>query len=273
MSRFTICSHLQKAINRTLVWKTPKISQLDVIGPFLPRSTYSKYSVRFCTLIAQLTHTRTTDHFLPSRVVTPTATCSPLSEPIFEMRGHGSSIGCLRLWRHPCLERISFPKWKYLFQMVILKKLHSLTLPLVFTSPTFVAWDWIALLRSRYQIGSRAKEMAFNAITNQVNAWLFSWMRSSCETHEEYKISKALFAIYLSSPNVLQHANKCAAERIQAFIQEHVETLESFICLYLQHHVCPFDTSTNLGHEGINNGLETAAPVLPQLPSLIRIHR
>ena len=90
-------------------------------------------------------------------------------------------------------------------------------------------------------------------------------MRSSCETHDEYKISKALLTAYLSSPDFLQHANECAAERIRAFIQEHVEPLESFICFYTRRHVRHFDTSTNSGHEGTNNGLKTAAaPVLPQ---------
>ena len=111
----------------------------------------------------------------------------------------------------------------------------------------------------------RANEKAFKAITNQVKAWLYSWMRPCCETHDEYKISKALLTAYLSSPDFLQNANETAAERIREFIQEHVEPLESFICFYPRRHVRHFDTSTNSGHEGTNNGLKTAAaPVLPQ---------
>lgn len=111
----------------------------------------------------------------------------------------------------------------------------------------------------------RANEKAFKAITNQVKAWLYSWMRPCCETHDEYKISKALLTAYLSSPDFLQHANEGAADRIRNFIQEHVEPLESFICFYPRRNVRHFDTCTNSGHEGTNNGLKTAAaPVLPQ---------
>jgi hypothetical protein len=111
----------------------------------------------------------------------------------------------------------------------------------------------------------RANEQAFKAITNQVKAWLYSWMRPCCETQDEYKISKALLTAYLSSPAFLDNANEAAAERIRSFIQENVEPLESFICFYPRRNVRHFDTSTNSGHEGTNNGLKTgAAPVLPQ---------
>ncbi len=82
-------------------------------------------------------------------------------------------------------------------------------------------------------------------------------MRSSCKTNDEFKISKALLTANLSSPDFLvQHANKCAAERIHAFIQK-TSWATGILHLLLPMAPCL--------QERTNNGLKTAvAPVLPQ---------
>jgi MULE transposase domain len=112
---------------------------------------------------------------------------------------------------------------------------------------------------------ARHKEKAFKAITNQIKAWLYSWMQPACETEEEYKISKALLGGFLRHPTCVDLFNEVNADRIRTFIRENVEPLEAFFCFYRRRTLRHFDTYTNSGHEGTNNGLKAAAaPVLPQ---------
>lgn len=112
---------------------------------------------------------------------------------------------------------------------------------------------------------SRGNEQAFKAITNQIKAWLYSWMQPSCKTEEEYKISKALLGAYLRHPDFINVATKLVADRIRTFIRENIEPLESFFCFYTRRNVRHFDTYTNSAHERTNNGMKaSAATVLPQ---------
>ena len=77
---------------------------------------------------------------------------------------------------------------------------------------------------------AKGSQNEFKAIIQQIKAWLYSWMQPTCETEEEYKISKALLTAYLQSPGFLQIATKPVAKCIQIFIRENIEPLESSIC-------------------------------------------
>jgi hypothetical protein len=112
---------------------------------------------------------------------------------------------------------------------------------------------------------SRQNQSAFKANIIQIKAWLYSWMHSTCESEEEYIISKALLAAYLHSPPFVSTATEPVADRIRMFIRDNVEPLETFLCFYRRRNIRHYDTYTNSPHEGTNNGLKAgAAPVMPQ---------
>ena len=112
---------------------------------------------------------------------------------------------------------------------------------------------------------SRENQAAFKTSIIQIKAWLYSWMHSTCESEEEYRISNALLAAYLHSPSFVSTATEPVAERIRLFIRDNVEPLETFLCFYRRRDIRHYDTYTNSPHEGTNNGLKAgAAPVMPQ---------
>jgi hypothetical protein len=89
--------------------------------------------------------------------------------------------------------------------------------------------------------------------------------QTDCETEEEYMISKALLIAYLGSPDFVTKFGEVVSEGITEFVRDNVEPHESNFCFHKRRHIRHFDTYTNCGHEGTNNGLKSsAAPVLPQ---------
>jgi len=112
---------------------------------------------------------------------------------------------------------------------------------------------------------SLPNQAAFASISNQIKAWIYSWMSPRCETEEEYKISKSLLCAYLRHSDFLRVASEAVADQIGTFIREHIEPHEAFYCFHKRRHVRHFDTYTNSAHEGTNNGVKSAAaPILPQ---------
>jgi hypothetical protein len=105
----------------------------------------------------------------------------------------------------------------------------------------------------------------FKLVRKLLKAWLYSWMKQDCETEQEYMISKALLIAYLGSPDFVAKFGDVVSEGITEFVRDNVEPHEANYCFHKRLHVRHFDTYTNCGHEGTNNGLKSsAAPVLPQ---------
>jgi hypothetical protein len=104
----------------------------------------------------------------------------------------------------------------------------------------------------------------FKKIVGVVKGWIYSWMKSDCETKEQYEVSKALLRSYLASKRVVSILGEEGSASIVRFILKYVEPYELNYCFYLRLGVRHYDTYTNCAHEGTNNGLKhCGAPVLP----------
>ncbi len=90
----------------------------------------------------------------------------------------------------------------------------------------------------------------FKKIVDVVKGWIYSWMKSDCETKEEYKVSKALLHSYLASKRVVSILGEEGSASIVRFILKYVEPYELNYCFYLQLGVHHYDTYTNCAHEG-----------------------
>ena len=113
---------------------------------------------------------------------------------------------------------------------------------------------------------SLPNQAAFASKSNQIKAWIYSWMSPRCEAEDKYNISKSLLCAYLRHSDFLCVASEAVADRIGTFIREHVEPHEAFSCFHNRRHVRDFDTYKNSAQEGTNNGVKmsAAAPILPQ---------
>jgi hypothetical protein len=89
-------------------------------------------------------------------------------------------------------------------------------------------------------------------------------MKDSCETHEEYIVSKALLLRFIESESVVRVFGPENVLKILKFFRNNIETQESRFCFYLRRDRRHFDTIMNTAHEDTNNGIKyCAAPVLP----------
>jgi hypothetical protein len=124
---------------------------------------------------------------------------------------------------------------------------------------------WKRVCPSSRAVRSGPNRRKFKVVRKLLKAWLYSWMKQECETEEEYKISKALLIAYLGHSDFVSKFGEVVAEGITHFIRDNVEPHESNFCFHVRRHIRHFDTYTNCGHEGTNNGMKaSAAPVLPQ---------
>ncbi|KAI2512498.1 hypothetical protein MHU86_1951 [Fragilaria crotonensis] len=107
-----------------------------------------------------------------------------------------------------------------------------------------------------------------SAIKRNLQLWMYSWMRAgtgSCETEEEYKVSKALILEYINSRHVASTIGQDACRKLETFIRLHVEPHEQHYCFFQRLAIRHMDLYSNTPHEGTNNGMKaSAAPSMPQ---------
>jgi hypothetical protein len=114
----------------------------------------------------------------------------------------------------------------------------------------------------RKMTGETKKE--FLHVTDTVKNWLWSFVQpNNIESEAEYKISKALLQLYIKSQ--VSIIEQKGVDMMLSFVRSSFETQEEFLCFHYRFGVRHFDSYSNSGHEGTNNGLKyNAAPVLPQ---------
>ena len=94
--------------------------------------------------------------------------------------------------------------------------------------------------------------------------WMYSWMKSSCETREEYLVSKLLFKKFLNSKQIKTKLGTTFIQNVENFVTKHIEPHETYFCFYLRLNLRSFEEYTNSIHEGTNRGLKyNSAPVGP----------
>jgi hypothetical protein len=107
-----------------------------------------------------------------------------------------------------------------------------------------------------------------SAIKRNLQLWMYSWMRpgsGSCETEEEYKVSKALLLKYINSSRVVTTIGHDACRKLETFISSHVQPHEQHYCFFQRLSIRHMDMYSNTPHEGTNNGIKaSAAPSMPQ---------
>ena len=107
-----------------------------------------------------------------------------------------------------------------------------------------------------------------SAIKRNLQLWMYSWMRpgtGSCETEDEYKVSKALLLKYINSSHVVTTIGLDACRKLETFIRSHVQPHEQHYCFFRRLSIRHMDMYSNTPHEGTNNGIKaSAAPSMPQ---------
>ena len=105
---------------------------------------------------------------------------------------------------------------------------------------------------------------AFQKALEIIKLWLYSFMTDSCDTQEEYQISKALLIAYLKSSTFVGTFGQTASANILEFITRYVFPHEKYFCFYNYRKVRCYDIKTSSAHEGTNHGLKYSSdPVLP----------
>ena len=103
-------------------------------------------------------------------------------------------------------------------------------------------------------------------IINKMKQWMYSWTKSSCETEDEYNISKQLFEKYVFSETVQTITggdtfSKCVLN----FFRNYLEPVLPNMLFYKRKHLRHFDYNTNVKIEGVFRGMKHGCtPVTPQ---------
>ena len=84
---------------------------------------------------------------------------------------------------------------------------------------------------------------------------IYSWMRSSCETEKEYKVSKLMFFRFIQTTHLLIKLGKPFFDSFESFVRNHVEPNEQNYCFYLRKWKWHFDEFCNSLHKVTNNGI------------------
>ena len=81
-------------------------------------------------------------------------------------------------------------------------------------------------------------------------------MKNSCETREEYLVSKLMFKIFLYSKEIKSKLGTLFIENVENFVTKHIEPQESHFCFYLRLNLRHFGEYNKSIHEGTNRGLK-----------------
>ena len=130
-------------------------------------------------------------------------------------------------------------------------------------------WHLVNRGLKRYGVGIKSiapdHQDTWKATYSTIQLWMYTWMRSNCETEEEYNLFKYLFESFLvRSDEAVEVAGVENSEKILSFVCGHMQPHESHYCFHLRKCVRHFDTHINSSHEGTNKEIKYgAAPCLP----------
>ena len=104
----------------------------------------------------------------------------------------------------------------------------------------------------------------YDRVCNHLKKWIYSWMKHSCETREEYLVSKLIFTNFLNWKQIKSKLGISFIENVENFVTKHIEPHEAYFCFYSRLNLRHFKEYTNSIHEGTNRGLKyNSTPVGP----------
>ena len=99
-------------------------------------------------------------------------------------------------------------------------------------------------------------------VCNHLKKWIYSWIKNSCKTREEYLVSKLIVNKFLKSEQIKSKLGTTFIENVKNFVTKHIEPHETHFCFYLRLNLIHFEEYTNSIHEGTNMGFKyNSAPV------------
>ena len=117
-----------------------------------------------------------------------------------------------------------------------------------------VRMGWNAKVLAKRHVDPKHHKF-YETVCIHLKAWIYSWMRSSCETENEYKVSKLMFFRFIQTTHLLIKLGKPFVDSVESFVRNHIEPHEHHYCFYLRKRKRHFDEFCNSLHEGTNNGI------------------
>ena len=81
-------------------------------------------------------------------------------------------------------------------------------------------------------------------------------MKNSCETRQEYLVSKLIFKKNLNSKQIKSELGTTLIENVENFVTKHIEPHKTHLCCYSRLNLRHFDEYTNSIHEVTNRWFE-----------------
>ena len=119
-------------------------------------------------------------------------------------------------------------------------------------------WKNKVLLKAMFQNESREK---YDKSEHILKMWMYSWMKSSCMTLYEYKVSKILFLRFLSTTQLNKDLGLLFITSVQSFFKNNVEPHQSHYCFYQRSELFHLSKYTNAPVEGENTGIKVKSVV------------
>ena len=110
-----------------------------------------------------------------------------------------------------------------------------------------------------FQPGDGLSKDDFLKAKIHVKEWIYSWMRLSCESQQEYIISQHLLYRYLCSAHIVHSCGPDFKRRVTAFITQCITSHEEYYLFYKRKYVRHYDEYSNSCLEGVNSGIKRSA--------------
>lgn len=102
----------------------------------------------------------------------------------------------------------------------------------------------------------------YKNVCHHLKTWIYSWMKSCCETEDEYEVSKHMFFKFLNTVQIRNRLGTYFIDKVSDFVRKHVEVHDNNFCFFRRKHLRHFDEYVNSLHEGTNNAIRhSAAPI------------
>ena len=106
----------------------------------------------------------------------------------------------------------------------------------------------------------------YRDIKQTLTSWMTSWMKSSCETRQEYKFSLYLITKYLKSSPIIGKYGTFFSMSVLLFIRKHVIQQQEWYTFYYHCHICHNEEYSITPLEGTNNAIKhSSSSIHPQM--------
>ena len=96
----------------------------------------------------------------------------------------------------------------------------------------------------------------YDEVCDHLKRWIYSWMKSLCETQEEFMASMLMFKKFLNSKQIKSTLGTPYVDSVQNFITKHIEPHEPSFCFYVKLNLRHLEEYNNSRHERTNYELK-----------------